>query len=101
LHTTSPDNEPESNRREQPLLVFFHLRKTAGLTVRFVMARQFRRDEIITLDDSPTVEEANRIWNTLPAQRRAQINAYKAICLSLRTFLRRGRLPASQFCGIP
>jgi hypothetical protein len=37
------------------------------------MARQFRRDEIITLDDSPTVEEANRIWNTLPAQRRAQI----------------------------
>ncbi|HLX37170.1 MAG TPA: hypothetical protein VKR29_05190 [Candidatus Binataceae bacterium] len=59
--------------RERPLLVFFHLRKTAGMTVRFVMARQFRRDAILTLDDWPTVEEANRIWNAIPADRRARI----------------------------
>ena len=37
------------------------------------MARQFRRDAIISIDDSPTIEEAKRIWNTLTAYRRARI----------------------------
>jgi hypothetical protein len=73
LDTISQSNDPGSNRREQPLLVFFHLSKTAGSTVRFVMARQIRHDEILTIDDFPTIEEANRIWNSLPAGRRGRI----------------------------
>jgi hypothetical protein len=37
------------------------------------MARQFRHDQILTIDDFPTIEEANRIWNSLPAGRRGRI----------------------------
>jgi hypothetical protein len=69
LNTTSLNDE----KRARPLLVFFHLRKTAGLTIRFVIARQFRHDAILTMDDWPTVEEANRFWSALPAERRERI----------------------------
>jgi hypothetical protein len=63
----------QSPAEEQPLVVFLHLRKTAGSTVRFVARRQYRRGELITFDAPPAVGGANRMWNDLPAERRTQI----------------------------
>jgi hypothetical protein len=61
---------------EQPLLVFVHLRKTAGSTIRFVMSRQFRSAEEFTLN-APTVEAANQIWNATPPEQRARIKSVR------------------------
>ena len=51
----SPDESRRECRVEAPLLVFVHLRKTAGTTISYVMRRQFRPHEVIEIN-SPTVE---------------------------------------------
>jgi len=59
-----------------PLLVFVHLRKTAGTTVSYVMWRQFRGKEIVNLN-APSLELAHQKWHALPAERRAEIKAIR------------------------
>lgn len=60
----------------QPLLVFAHLRKTAGTTVSYVMWRQFRRGEVINLN-APTIEAANEKWNALAPDRRSSVKCIR------------------------
>jgi len=64
------------SRSDAPLLVFVHLRKTAGTTVSYVMWRQFRRGEVIDLN-APSVEAANQTWNAKPAEPRARIRCIR------------------------
>ena len=63
-------------RGEQPLLVFVHLRKTAGSTIRFVMSRQFRRAEEMTIN-APSVDAANQTWNAIAPEQRAGIKCVR------------------------
>jgi len=62
--------------RSDPLLVFIHLRKTAGTTVAFVMRRQFGRGEAMDLD-APSIEAANQAWNAIPPARRDRIKCVR------------------------
>ena len=59
-----------------PLLVFVHLRKTAGTTVSWVMWRQFGRGEAINLN-APSIEAAHRVWAAMPSERRAQVRCIR------------------------
>jgi hypothetical protein len=62
--------------RGEPLLVFVHLRKTAGTTIANVMRRQFRRGQAIDLN-APSVEAANQSWNAMPVAQRARIKCVR------------------------
>jgi Sulfotransferase family len=59
-----------------PLLVFVHLRKTAGTTAASVMRRQFGKGEVMNLN-APTIEAANRIWLSIPSQQRARVRCIR------------------------
>jgi hypothetical protein len=71
----STDSQPESSL-EAPLLVFVHIRKTAGTTISYVMHRQFSRKEAIEINAS-TVEAANRAWNAIRPERRSRIRCVR------------------------
>jgi hypothetical protein len=60
----------------EALLVFVHLRKTAGTTVAYVMRRQFGRGQTIDLD-APSVEAANQAWNAMAPARRDRIKCVR------------------------
>lgn len=60
----------------EPLLVFVHLRKTAGTTVSYVMWRQFRRGEAININAS-TVEAADEKWNAMSPEKRAGVKCVR------------------------
>ncbi len=62
--------------RAEPLLVFIHLRKTAGTTIAYVMRRQFRRGRAMDLN-APSIEAANQTWNAMPAARRERIKCVR------------------------
>src|SRR5579862_8061194 len=64
------------NLDSEPLLVFAHLRKTAGTTVSYVMWRQFRHGEAININ-APTVEAANEKWNAMAPERRAGVKCVR------------------------
>jgi len=64
------------SRVDAPLLVFVHLRKTAGTTLSYVMWRQFRRGAAIDLN-AATVEAANRTWNAMTAEQRARVRCIR------------------------
>jgi hypothetical protein len=61
---------------DEPLLVFVHLRKTAGTTVSYVMRSQFRREEAIDIN-APTAEAANQEWNAMTLERRASVKCVR------------------------
>jgi hypothetical protein len=61
---------------DEPLLVFVHLRKTAGTTVSYVMWSQFRRAEAIDIN-APTAEAANQKWNAMTLERRASVKCVR------------------------
>ncbi len=61
---------------DEPLLVFVHLRKTAGTTVSHVMWRQFRRGQAININ-APSVDAANQKWNALPPEHRAIVKCVR------------------------
>jgi hypothetical protein len=71
----SSDGRPESSL-DAPLLVFVHIRKTAGTTISYVMHRQFSRGEVIDIN-APTVEAANRAWNVIRPERRSGIRCVR------------------------
>lgn len=79
-NTSFPARFPNDNRRERPggvpLLVFVHLRKTAGTTISYVMQRQFGRDQAIEIN-APTVEAANQTWGAMTPERRARIKCVR------------------------
>jgi len=61
--------------RAEPLLVFIHLRKTAGTTIAYVMRRQYRGHAIDL--DAPSIEAANQIWNAMPVEQRGRIQCVR------------------------
>ncbi len=63
-------------RGNEPLLVFVHLRKTAGTTVSYIMYRHFRRGEAIDIN-GVTVDEANAQWNALSPEQRARVKGVR------------------------
>jgi hypothetical protein len=65
-----------NSESSSPLLVFVHLRKTAGTTVSWVMWRQFRRGEAININAS-SVEAANQIWNSMPQEQRSGVRCIR------------------------
>src|SRR5271154_1133422 len=62
--------------QNDPLLVFVHLRKTAGTTVSHVMWRQFGRAQAININ-APAVQAANEKWNTMSPERRAGVKCVR------------------------
>ena len=63
-------------RNNASLLVFVHLRKTAGTTISWVMRRQFGRGEVIDLNAS-SVEAANAAWNEMTTGQRARVRGIR------------------------
>ena len=63
-------------KSEAPLLLFVHLRKTAGTTTSYIMRRQFRRGEIVDLD-ARTVAAANEAWSAIAPERQARIKCIR------------------------
>ena len=67
---------PCESGTEVPLLVFVHLRKTAGTTISHVMWRQFRRGEAVIIN-APTVDLANETWNGMTPEHRGRIRCVR------------------------